>query len=506
MSAYNQSYLLWKARRTIAKPVNLAKEIFYYYKKVTTVSSSQSSLYRDGNSVFGRAIISAIKGGISNYMKEKSHLKEFFQFIYKAMQKDIVILNIPVERPKLILDEDGGGGGNKKDKDNKDKGKGSKGKDKDKDKGKAKQKDKDKPGKSKDKDKEKDGKKSEGETDGETGTESSTSASKQQTPGFYIPRADMDSYNFPLFYRCGPPPAPERPYVLKVTSHEVTLEWYNVPFAGYPPTKYKVFMKNVTRNFHFWNEVYYAGDITKTKFVIRDLPMGVSCQFKVKAFNPGGWGAFSEPTPFVTPGEDQAVLPDSVRWKRLNQSGIFGVMDRMDLYPYHRKEQYLGLKLILGRALCEHGFKKVKLAIRVCEVALRCLDIFMYDPEIIVLAINTIGWCLIGKGERKVRALLNQRNLNDIVTERLTRYRYLTTVVAAVQWLRTGNMGKYITEIPEFKYRVLFPDEEEEKDSSDDEEGKENGDAKQNDTKDAVVKTATTATSTTATTKSIVKS
>lgn len=456
------------------------------------LAPSQSSLLRDGNSVFGRAIMAAIKGGISDYMKETSHLKEFFQFIYKTMQADVTILNIPVERPKLILDDDkdadtpgGKEKGNKKDKDK------EKEKDKDKrkrDKRKEKEKDKN-TGKGKDKEKDKGEKKVEDEkpTDGGGEAEAEPAGPKQQTPGLFVPSADLDSYNFPLFYRCGPPPAPERPYILKVTSHEVTLEWYNPPFEGYPPTKYRIFMQNVTRNFHYWNEVYYAGDITNTKFVVRDLPMGVACQFKVQAFNPGGWGAFSEPTAYVTPGEDQAVLPDSVRWKRLNQSGLFGIMDRMDLYPYHRKEQYLGLKMINGYALCGHGFKKVKLAIRICEVCLRCLNIYMYDPEIIVFAISIIGWCLVGRGERKVRALLNQRNLNDVVTERLTRYRYLTTVVAAVQWLRTGNMSKYITEVPEFKYRVLFPEEEEEESSSDEEE---DGKAKENQNKNAHEKPA----------------
>ncbi len=471
MAAYNKSYYLWKARRTVAKPVNLAKESFYYYKKVTMLAPSQASLLRDGNSVFGRAIIAAIKGGISNHLKEVSQLKEFFQFIYKAMQADIDVLNIPVERPKLIVHHGEETVDHKKVKEKESQEKESRKRDKGKDKGKDKSKDSKNDGKKSDKKGGDEGSAIASDLErGDVGAADDPSGPKQQTPGLYLPCLDMDSFNFPLFYRCGPPPAPERPYILKVASHEVTLEWYNPPFDGYPPTKYKIFMKNVTRNFHFWNEVYYAGDITKTKFIVRDLPMGVACQFKVQAFNPGGWGAFSEATAFITPGEDQAVLPDSVRWKRLNQSGLFGIMDRMDLYPRHRKEQYLGLKMINGYALTGHGFKKVKLALRIAEVCLRSLEIYTYDPEIIVLTLNIIGWCLLGRAERKVRALLNQRNIKDIVEERLNRYRYLTTVVAAVQWLRTGNMSKYITEVPEFKYRVLFPEEEEEEESSDEEQ------------------------------------
>ena len=291
-----------------------------------------------------------------------------------------------------------------------------------------------------------------------------------QTPVLYLPDGRLDLLDNPLFYRCGPPPAPEQPFILKVDTHAVTIEWYNPRFEGDPATKYKVLMRNVTKNFNKWSEVYYAGDITKTKFVIRDLPMGIACQFKVAAANRGGWGAISPDTVYVTPGENQNVLPDSLRWKRLHESGIFGVMDRMEMYPKHRKEQFLGCRMILGWALCGHGFKKNRVALKVAEQMLEILKTYTHDPELIVLSINILGWCLQGKTERKVRTFLNQQSLNEMVTERMLRYRHHSGIINAIQWLRTGNMGKYISDIPEFKYRILFPTEPEEIESSDDEE------------------------------------
>jgi hypothetical protein len=437
------------------------------------LAPNQSCQIRKGNTIFARALIAAIRGGVSSPQKEFSQLRELFSAVYRNIQQDIEKVINSSGRKAIVTDQtliddgkaDGGAANPTKTK-----------KDKDNDKGRGNEKGKDK-GNTRDNNKERDKEKREKEYKGKGNQETKnvaaevTSVSAEdkitQTPLLYLPHLDMEQFDFPLFYRCSPPPAPERPYVLKIGTHDVTLEWYNPPFDGQPPAKYRLFMRNVTRNFHFWNEMYSAGDITSTKFVVRDLPMGVACQFKVQAHNSGGWGDCSPETLYVTPGEDHDVLPASIRWKRLHMSGIWGIMDRMDLYPENRNEQFVGLKMIHGFALCDHGFRKLKLALKVVEISFHNLKTFIYDPEVISLAINNIGWCIQGKYERKVRQFVVQSNLDAMVTELLSRYRYHTAVVASVQWLRTGNMSKYITEIPEFKYRLLFPDEEEVKESDD---------------------------------------
>ena len=45
-----------------------------------------------------------------------------------------------------------------------------------------------------------------------------------------------------------------------------------------------------------------VGDILKTRFLIRNLPMGIACQFKVSGYNNAGWGEFSDHTSYVVPG------------------------------------------------------------------------------------------------------------------------------------------------------------------------------------------------------------
>ena len=66
-------------------------------------------------------------------------------------------------------------------------------------------------------------------------------------------------------------------------------------------------------------EVHYPGDIKKTSFLIRNLPSGIPCQFKVCGYNNGGWGELSSESNLVIPGEDLAPTPDAQRWLRIRE-------------------------------------------------------------------------------------------------------------------------------------------------------------------------------------------
>lgn len=110
------------------------------------------------------------------------------------------------------------------------------------------------------------------------------------------------------------------------------------PFDGIAPSRYEIYMKNVSRTYSDWRPINYSGIINYNKFLIRDLPSGVPCQFRVRAYNNGGWGAQSEPTLLTTPGEQFVPMSSKMRWKRLNMGGVLMILDRLRLYPYHRLE------------------------------------------------------------------------------------------------------------------------------------------------------------------------
>lgn len=301
-----------------------------------------------------------------------------------------------------------------------------------------------------------------------------------QTPVMFTPAGHGDMVNNPICIRCEPPIAPERPYVrasivsmsrplqlfthcfilsqvIRLGDNEVVLEWYIPPFDGISPSKYKISMKNVTRNFSTWADVYYPGDIVKTRFLIRNLPMGIACQFRVAAYNNGGWGEFSEPTTFVVPGEQHQVLPDELRWKRLRQGGALAVLDRLESHYYYHSEFEVGLRLLMGIGQNARGFKNTATTLRVTSMALKALKTYTMDPDIACYAFTLIGLCVRGKKfNHKVRQLIMADDLAATVVKYIKFFRRHAQVMGSIAWLR-GGIKNYFLEDPEQDLQTLIP-------------------------------------------------
>ena len=98
-------------------------------------------------------------------------------------------------------------------------------------------------------------------------------------------------------------------------------------------------------------------------FLVRNLPSGIPCQFKVCGYNNGGWGELSSESNLVIPGEDLAPTPDAQRWLRIREGlhevrmcmrkimftwhvgyvcmisvagGVLAALDQLDAHPQHR--------------------------------------------------------------------------------------------------------------------------------------------------------------------------
>ena len=61
-----------------------------------------------------------------------------------------------------------------------------------------------------------------------------TKQQPHQSVVLVLPKDNYNAINNPIFYRCGPPSAPERPFVVKTGRHDVTLQWYDPLFDGVP--------------------------------------------------------------------------------------------------------------------------------------------------------------------------------------------------------------------------------------------------------------------------------
>lgn len=300
-----------------------------------------------------------------------------------------------------------------------------------------------------------------------------------QSPLIFVPPGRTDLLSNPVCFRCSPPPPPDKPFVIQIGSHEVTLEWYDPPFGGVLPSQYKLYMRNVTRNFNKWSEVYTPGPIKKSRYQVRNLPMGVACQFRVRAFNNGGWGALSEPTMYCTPGEDQNVLESAIKWRRLHAGGAIAMLDRLNLYPFDREEHINGLRRLVGFGQNSKGYKNSAVSMSVAELCMRCLNQFKEDPLIANLCFICLAWSMSGKkAERKVRNfIINSSNLKEVLMKYFDGFRSNSDVINSISFLRSQVPAGYLPDIPEYEYKTLNPQpkkpdelDEEEKEEEEEEE------------------------------------
>jgi hypothetical protein len=413
---YERRLLFWRIRRTLAKPVNVMKQLHIMYKKYSLSSPEQTSIIFKGNSIFGRSFIRALNGGASKPDDLYIRLSTLFPFIYNSMKVSIEKLNSQSTNTGNMKVSGG---------DDKDDGNGS-----------------------------------------ITSLTSVAKAHYQQSPVLFVPKLTsslttlhptitkenrFDYFlSFPCLYRCAPPPAPEKPFINEVKDDSVSLEWFNPSFQGILPFKYKIFIKNNTRNYRKWLELAYPGEIRKTTFMIRNLPMGVSCEFRLSAYNNGGWSEQSEETDTVIPGEDRTfVLPKRIKWKRLQQSGLLGILDYLQLYDYSSEDQDHGLKIIFSLIQSYDSHYQTlsyKLLIRILDRIFFNLKRFPSYSAIITNSFLIIGFIMNHqKYDRKIRYYCVNNGLVSIIHEMKEKYFSSSSVMNAIQWIGKSEFKKYLT-------------------------------------------------------------
>jgi hypothetical protein len=238
--------------------------------------------------------------------------------------------------------------------------------------------------------------------------------------------------------RCSPPPAPLKPTFAKVGLREVLLKWENPPFNGAPPLKYRVYIRNGTRNFRKWTLIEHPGDITKQEFWVLHLPSTLECEFAVSACNNGGWGVKSESSGLVCPGADLKPLPAHQKTSRLNAGGVLTALDRLAEYKFHRSEQLWGMERLLAFATVDRGYKKGNMQKRAAEACFHALKEFPDDSEVIALALSLLGWTLLGPAKSEVVEMCMERKLPEECVKYMKAYRSNGKIIGAVSWLRCG--------------------------------------------------------------------
>lgn len=501
---YKMTY--WRLKNMALIPNDIIKKMYLFYKKSVVIVPTQVSEVNQGFTIFGRALIEAIKGGACTDDSETVTVSHLYSFIYKYMKNFMEEINNSNKKQILdrILAVNSVATYNYK---------------------------RLSPTFS---DENIDDKLTPDEI------EYRQYKNSDQIPILYLGKGNLNLLTNEIFYRCGPPPVPDRPFILRVTDNEVYLQWYNPPFEGSKPLKYKILMRSVTRRFSNWNEIYYPGNITNTKFIVRNLPTGIPCQFKVVAYNNGGWSDDSLETPYVTPGEEgnfrpntkaksrsggvenkniligSGIISEEQKWNRIQQSGIIGVLDILEDKTknvlYNRRLQLNGLRILLG--LCStnikssytytsystsRGFKNNKIALRALQFCLSLLRTYKEDIDINYYCFMIIGWALAvplrkikenpttdstviekSKGKKKVEPVsfkdellelrektkkernelvefLLDEEFVDLAYQRANNFRFNSNLVNSYQWMSSGLLRDHLLKLKDYEVAPLFP-------------------------------------------------
>ena len=275
----------------------------------------------------------------------------------------------------------------------------------------------------------------------------------RQDPLLFVPSHNLEAAENPVCCVCGPPAAPEAPFVVRLGGNSVLLEWDLVAFDGVGPTHYRIYMRNNTKLFFDWTvapgcaRIDHIPGNKSMRFSVNHLPLGVPTEFCVAAANIGGWSKLSPPSVMATPGED--VLPYSAQksWNLVSQGGPLAILDRLAKYPEHRHDHLTGFRFLIVFAQREGvGFSRLNVREKASAACMQALRTFPLDDEICTGAFTIIGYCLQGYMFKKLTNGLIRGGLLEEVKTHMHHYRNNSRVMNAVLWLNRAlptNMLEY---------------------------------------------------------------
>jgi hypothetical protein len=264
----------------------------------------------------------------------------------------------------------------------------------------------------------------------------------RQDPVLFVPSNNLEAAEFPVCCVCGPPAAPEAPFVVRLGMNSVLLEWDLVAFDGVGPTKYRIYMRNNTKLFFDWTVAPGCGNIdhilgkSSIRFSVNHLPLGVPTEFCVAAANIGGWSKLSPASVMATPGEDLIPYTAQKTWRLVVQGGPLAILDRLAKYPEHRHDHLTGFHFLLVFAQREGaGFSRLNIKEKASAMCMKALRTFPLDDEICTGAFMIIGYCLQGYMFKKLTNGLIRNGLLDELQAHMHHFRNNDRVMGAVVWL-----------------------------------------------------------------------
>lgn len=189
------------------------------------------------------------------------------------------------------------------------------------------------------------------------------------------------------------PPAPDPPVALKTRARSALLHWANPPFSGTPPVQYDVESKGTAKfDSQAWARCGAFTTIETDVFQAPHLVPGMAVYFRVRARNQAGWGAWSESSDRILPVANKLVgLAEDMR--EAGRKGVPYVLQKMKHTPNVAEAQKLGSWQLAAVATKARGFKRKKVAQDVANVILRAMRTFSLEATMQARGCLVLGWC-----------------------------------------------------------------------------------------------------------------
>mmetsp|Transcript_31265 Transcript_31265/g.99336 ORF Transcript_31265/g.99336 Transcript_31265/m.99336 type:complete len:944 (-) Transcript_31265:177-3008(-) len=237
-----------------------------------------------------------------------------------------------------------------------------------------------------------------------------------------------------------PPPAPMPPVCVKSGYTTLTIRWTNPKFSGVPPMRYQVQMKGTSRvSGRNWVDVMETFKIVREKVVVPHMVPLIMVQFRVRSWNYGGWGRWSDASTLMCAHMSARTLTISQSFARALRKGPRGIIKCLRKFEEIREAQQIGLQMLatVGAKFLGIGVHNVHLGEETVRVAMKAMSIYSIDGLVLQYACLCVGWGC--HRAPPVAAFAEGEGAAELIGAALARFPRNVSLAGAASWAR-GNM------------------------------------------------------------------
>lgn len=208
------------------------------------------------------------------------------------------------------------------------------------------------------------------------------------------------------------PPKPDTPVLdgelingrhTGIRLRSLKIIWKTPAFTGSTPIKYDLQMRGIAKYNKTWKTVastWSNGTIRKNRFHVPHLTSGLEHQFRVRAWNWGGWGEFSEESDLFIPVAATTLSVQATIREAANEKlggGTRTLLSMMRKYSTSVEAIQLGCWMLSTQATTRPlGFARASVGREICYVLLTALKLYPNNAKLQAHALLVLGWACYG--------------------------------------------------------------------------------------------------------------